>query len=391
MIGRSVSVVHVVTVPVTLEFLAGQAEFMSASGFSLAFVSASGEGQKDFALRERAAVHTVAMSRRITPAADLRALWALFRLLRRMSPTIVHAHTPKAGLLAMLGARAAGVPVRIYHLHGLPYETARGLKRLIQTTGERVACAAATRVLSVSRSVAARAAGDRLCHPSRLQVPGPGSIAGIDAQVSFNPAHADGQPLRRLLGIPSDAVVVGFVGRLARDKGIETLWDAWTQLRDAHPGARLLIVGPDETSRGDQRLPAALTDALASDPRVHRTGAVQRDVLPQYYAAMDMLCLPTFREGFPVTVLEAAAMGLPCVASRVTGCVDAVVDGATGVLVRAGDAGVLRFALDRYIREPHLRRRHGVAARARAVQHFRPRAVWEALRNQYLELLAEAG
>ena len=378
-------VLHVVTVPVTLEFMAGQTAFMRERGIALSFASSPGEEQTAFARREGTVVHSVPMSRRMTPLRDVLSVVRLLALLGRERPGVVHAHTPKAGIVTMLASWVARVPVRIYHVHGLPYETATGMVRRIQKGCEAVSCALATRVLPVSASVARQMTEDRLCRQGKMGVLASGSIGGVDARQLFNPvvAAADGVALRAGLGIDAAAPIVGFVGRLTRDKGIEVLWRAWARVKAAAPDAHLLLVGPHDTARADQALRADFLEALQSDPRVHIVGAVPRTDLPRYYAAMDVLCLPTYREGFPVTLLEAAAMALPSVATRVTGCVDAIVDGRTGTLVEPRDAAALSAALTRYLGDASLRQAHGAAARDRVLRHFTPEQVWTAFAQEY--------
>src|SRR4029453_8208038 len=198
-------VLHVVTVPMTLEFMAGQAAFMRERNVSLSFVSSAGREQQAFAEREKVHVHSVEMSRRITPFRDLVSIVRLLRGIPRPRPAIVHAHTPKAGLVAMVASRLGGVPVRIYQLHGLAYETATGVGRWLQMTAERLACTLATRVLSVSESVRDRVAVDGVCDRRKVAVIANGSISGIDAEQAFNPDRipAAGARLRASLGIPA--------------------------------------------------------------------------------------------------------------------------------------------------------------------------------------------
>jgi glycosyltransferase involved in cell wall biosynthesis len=368
--------------------MAGQAAFMRERNVSLSFVSSAGREQQTFAERENVRVHSVEMSRQITPVRDLLSTWRLLRLIRWTRPEIVHAHTPKAGLVAMVASSLAGVPVRIYQLHGLAYETATGARRWLQMTAERLACSLATRVLSVSESVRERVATDGVCDQGKVAVIGRGSIGGIDAELAFNPDRLPSarSRLRESLGIPASAPVIGFVGRLARDKGIETLWEAWLRLRAQRPSVHLLIVGPPDFARREQSVRSDVMTGFESDPRVHVVGAIPRDGLPEYYRAMDVLCLPTYREGFPVTVLEAGAMALPCVATRVTGCVDAVIAGTTGQLVAPGDAAALCSALLDYVNDAALRSSHGSAARARVRAEFNPHQVWLALQREYAVL-----
>jgi glycosyltransferase involved in cell wall biosynthesis len=167
-----------------------------------------------------------------------------------------------------------------------------------------------------------------------------------------------------------------------RDKGIVELSGAWSSIRQDIQKAHLLIVGPVE--RQDP-VPPGILRLLQSDDRVHFTGKVE-DVFP-FYSVMDILALPTYREGFPNVPLEAAAMGLPVVATRVPGCIDAIVDGETGTLVAPGSARELEDALRRYIADPTLRVVHGTNGRGRVLESFRPEMVWESVHSEYVQLL----
>jgi glycosyltransferase involved in cell wall biosynthesis len=375
--------VHVTTVPETLAFLSGQCRYLCARGVEVLAVSSHGEALDRFGREEGIPCFGVPMERGISPVRDLASLGRLTALLRRLRPTIVDAHTPKAGLLGMLAARLARVPVRIYHLHGLRFETARGPRRELLRAMERVASGLATRVLAVSSSVAKAILAEHLVGSEKLAVLGRGSINGVDAS-RFRPATPEERrAARAALGLPPDAPVVGFVGRLARDKGVVELWRSWLALREEIPALRFILVGPPE--QGDP-LPPEIARAIAADSRVVSTG-FELDT-PRFYRAMDVVALPTYREGFPVVPLEAAAMGLPVVATLVTGCVDAVVNGTTGTLVPHRDIGALTAALRRYLSDPSLRERHGAAARARAVREFDPARLVAALHEQYQALAA---
>ena len=175
---------------------------------------------------------------------------------------------------------------------------------------------------------------------------------------------------------------MGYVGRIVRDKGIAELESAWQLLKERFPNLFLLLVGPVE---GHDPVPPQVLDSLRKDPRVRLVGSVKET--PLFYAAMDLLVLPSHREGFPNTPLEAAAMELPVVATRVDGCVDAVVDGVTGLLVPPRDPQALGAAIERLILDPELRQQMGQAGRQRVLRDFRPEALWQAQYQQYRELL----
>ena len=177
--------------------------------------------------------------------------------------------------------------------------------------------------------------------------------------------------------------MIGFVGRLVRDKGVVELATAWRSLREDYPSLHLLVVGRREAQ---DPVPPETMSTLESDPRVHVTGELCD--LPPVYTAMDVFVLPTYREGLSLALLEAAAMCLPCVATRVTGSTDAIVEGATGTLVPAGDAGALAGAIRSYLDNLPLSRAHGLAGRAFVLEHFPREAIWEALLAEYQACLA---
>jgi glycosyltransferase involved in cell wall biosynthesis len=386
---RGPLLLHVTTIPMSLTFLVGQIDFMKSRGFGVRAVSSPGRDLVRFARREGVAVSAVRMNRRITPWEDIKSLWGLVRVMRRTRPAIVHGHTPKGGLLAMIAALVAGSSVRIYHMRGLPMLTATGFRRRLLWCAERSACALAHRTLCVSRSVRDQAVAEGLCPPDRIKVLAGGSGNGVDAGHRFNPDRTsvqDRQRTRERLGIPADAPVIGYVGRVVREKGIVELADAWQRLRHFHPDARLVLVGPFEP---EDPVPAATEAILRDDPRIHLVGMDWNT--PPLYAAMDLVVLPTYREGFPNVPLEAAAMGLPVVATRVPGCIDAIRDEVTGLLVPPRDAAALALAIGRYLESDALRRDHGQAGRERVRSEFRQEVIWEALYQEYVRLMDERG
>ncbi len=374
--------IHVTTVPASFVFLEYQVEHLLDAGWEVEMVTSPGPGADAFSRRFGARVHTVKMERAITPVRDLDALARLTDLLLDRAPDIVHAHTPKGGLLGMMSATAALVPSRVYHMRGLVTLTASGLKRRMLVEAERMSCRLAHRVICQSASLRRAAMDQNLAPAEKLSVLAKGSN-GVDTD-RFDPAvwASEGRTIRRGLGISDDDLVIGFVGRLVHDKGIDELAEAWRNLRTSFANAHLVLVGPWEER---DPVPAATRRALETDPRVHLVG-FQRPTEP-WYAAFDMLTLPSHREGFPNVPLEAAAMELPVVSTFATGCIDAVDDGSTGRLVPVGDARGLEHALRAYIEDEELRDRHGKAGRARVLRDFRPEIIQVEVESLYNELL----
>jgi glycosyltransferase involved in cell wall biosynthesis len=377
--------VHVTTVPETLNFFRGQIGYLKKQGFEVHAVSSPGELLAEVAAREDISVHAVELPRRITPRQDLVALLKLYRLFTFLKPAIVHGHTPKGGLLAVIAARLARIPGVVYTIHGLPFTTAQGIKRKLLCWSETMACRLADRVFAVSQANKTDAVAQGFCPKEKIQILGSGSCNGVNAEQRFNPqklAPGTREELRNYYRINPDSLVLGYVGRIVRDKGIAELEEAWQSLRRKFSSLYLLLVGPEEPQ---DPVPAALISRLKADPRVIFCGWVGNP-LP-FYAAMDLLILPTYREGFPVVPLEAAAMKLPVVATHVDGCREAVSDGVTGLLVPPRDSQSLAAAIERLLLDPELRHRLGQAGRQRVLQDFRPEAIWQALYENYLELL----
>lgn len=380
---KTITLLHVMTVPQSLGFLRGQVVFMKQRGFKVHAVTSPGEVLTSFGRSEGVTTHGVYMEREISPIRDLVSLVRLTKLMRDLRPDIVHSHTPKGGLLGMIAAYICRVPIRIYHVRGFRAETETGARRVLLTLTERIACRLAHRVLCVSYSLRKAIVQHKICPSDKILVLLSGSGNGVDATCRFNPKRIPGarSEIRRRFGIPDSARVVGFVGRIVRDKGIVELFEAWSELREEFPDLHLLMIGEPEPV---DPVPLGLLDRLRGDARVHVAGSV-KDV-PSHYAAMDIVVLPTYREGFPNVLLEAAAMELPVVSTRVTGAVDAVVDGVTGTLVAPRDAQALAQAIRAYLHNPGLARSHGLAGRKRVLVHYRPEAIWTAQYDEYVRL-----
>ncbi len=380
-------VAHVTTAAVSLRYLlSNQLGAIRSRGYAVTAVSSPGRDAEW--LKGRGFSHvSVPMTRRFTPLADVVSFVRLWRRMRAGRFTIVHTHNPKPGLLGQLAARAAGVPIVVNTLHGFYFhERMAPLPRLLYVTAEKVAARCSDVILSQNPEDVTTAIREGIAGPGQIRLLG----NGIDL-TRFDPRRVRGEARRRVraeLGIDPEAPVVGFVGRLVAEKGIEELMDAAVRVRRRVPGVRFLIVGGSDAEKPDAVTPAAAQRLGLGDTCVF-TGL--RQDLPELYRAMDVFTLPSHREGFPRAPLEAAAMRLPCVVSDVRGCRQAVLHGRTGLLVPVGDAAALADALVALVEDLALASRLGDAARARALAEFDERRVFATVLGEYERLLAAKG
>ena len=351
--------VHIFTTPRSLIFLTGQAAFWRDHGLQMHVICGDGPELNAFAQQEGITYDAVAFCRKPHIWKDSHSIWQLYWLLKRLHPKIVHVNTPKAAVLGIIAARLAQVPIRVYEMHGLPFETRRGWKRWVLIQLEKLICRLATGVLAVSNSLKAVAAQHRISSESSIFVPSLGSCNGVDATHTFNGERLDRDRLKQVAAsLNLSGKVIGFIGRLNHDKGLKELAESWQLLRGHYPDITLLILGEPE---GQSPAEHQFLEQLSADKRVRMLGHVS-DV-PYYLALMNVLVLPTYREGFVNVLLEAAAMQVPVVASRVTGVVDAVINEQTGLLCAPRSAKQIAKAVQRYLDCPSLAHEHGQKAR----------------------------
>lgn len=371
--------------PIALAYLQGQPQYFRDKGFDVAVLCPQRRKDEwEVTLPEGVLFIEVPMEREIAPWRDFVSLYRLWRAMHALRPAITNVGTPKAGLLAGLAAWLNGVPCRFYTLHGLRFETTTGLKRRLLVFAERLSCRFAHCVVCASDSVRQKAASAGLAAPERMVILGSGSCNGVDAsRFAMTPQiMRQATQVRRQLEIPLSAPVLLFVGRLTRDKGIPELVQAFAKLLVRFAELRLLLVGCFED--GDP-LPVDTRRCLETNPHVIFAGAVQ-DVVP-YYAAADVLVLPSHREGLPTVVLEAQAVGVPVVGASATGTVDVIVDGETGLLFPVGDVAALADRVARLIADHRLANKLRVAGQEQVQNKFRQERIWEALHSEYLRFL----
>jgi len=353
----------VVSTPLIVHFFLRQHLRNVAERFDATLVTGSPDEALQREYGETVRIVGLPIERDIAPLRDIAALWGLAREFSRGRYDLVHTITPKAGLLGITAAWLARVPVRLHTFQGEVWLTRRGMLRTLLRALDRLVARLASHLLVVSPSERDFLIRERIIPSGKAQVIGKGSATGVDLErFKRDPVARAG--VRESLGIGPDTTVFLFVGRLDRDKGVLDLVRAYGRLAEARRDIALVFVGPDE----DQLEPAArelLGPHAASVRFVGYTATPER-----YFAAADVLSLPSYREGFGNVIIEAAASGIPATASRIYGITDALVDGETGLLHAPGDIAELAAVLERLAENAALRAELGRRARERVVREF---------------------
>jgi len=385
-----VKVAHITTVDQSLRhLLLNQMRCIALAGYAVAGISAPGP---DVAYIEAAGIHHIAvpMSRSIAPLTDLAALSDLLGIMRRERFTIVHTHTPKAGLLGQLAARIAGVPIVINTLHGFYFHDHMApAARRFYIQIEKIAARCSDLILSQNNEDIQTAIKEGICPAQRIKYLGNGIDLALFDRAQILPLAL--QQKRAEIGIPASAHVVAFVGRLAaRRKGFLDFLDAGRQLIQRLPNVWFLIVGDADSGKPDAVSPAVASDYGIAD-RCIFLGQRPNAELPYLYSLIDVLVLPSLFEGIPRVVMEASAMYVPIVASDVKGNREAVIHGENGWLVPWGDVQAIAHAIHEILRDRDRARRMGAAGRRMAIERFDERLVFHYVKAEYSRLLREKG
>jgi glycosyltransferase involved in cell wall biosynthesis len=384
----AVKIAHITTVDASLRYLLlDQMRAFRQAGYTVTGISAPGD---DVLVIEAGGVRHIAvtMSRSIAPLQDLRALWKLYRTMRRERFDIVHTHTPKAGLLGQLAAKLARVPIVVNTIHGFYFhDLMPPAPRRFYILMEKLAGLCSDAVLSQNQEDIATALREGIIAPHKLTHLGNGiNLAAFD-RARFS--AVDIAARRGELGLAHEAPVIGFVGRLAGTrKGFYDFLAAAHALSAAIPGARFLIVGEPERGKPDAVEPAEAADYGIADACLF-LGQRPNAELPLLYSLMDVIVLPSIFEGMPRAIMEAAAMGVPAVVSDVKGNREVVDDGVNGFRVPYGDVPALTAALLRLLHDRPLAASMGRRAREVAERRFDERLVFARVADEYARLLAE--
>ena len=374
-------IIRTATVAMSLNILLkGQLRYLNQF-FDVLAVSGYDADLETVKNREGVSIVSVAMKRSIAPFQDLISLYRLYKLFKKERPTIVHSITPKAGLLSMVAAKYANVPVRIHTFTGLVFPAKKGLFQKLLILMDKVLCWHATHIIPEGAGVKQDLLDYKITNKP-LEVIANGNVNGIDTTF-FNSntiSEQQQQSLRNELGIDSSDFVFVFIGRLVTDKGINELVRAFLSL--AIPNCKLLLVGPYETE--DPLQPETLK-AIQQNDSILSVG-FQHDVRP-YLVISDCLVFPSYREGFPNVVMQAGAMGLPSIVTDINGSNEIIIEGLNGTIVPAKNVTALSNAMIRIKEDETWRNQLQSNARSSIISRYEQELVWEALLIKYKEFL----
>jgi glycosyltransferase involved in cell wall biosynthesis len=380
--------IRVTTVPMALKhLLSGQMRYMNENGFEVIMVSAAGKEIDEVTANEDCPHHIINMTRKITPVADLKSLWQLYRFFKKEKPAIVHSHTPKAGLLAMLAAKFAGVKVRIHTIAGLRFMTSSGFTRKILVFMEKLTGRAATHVWPNSFSILKYVQDNKLVATKKLQVIGLGSSNGINLNrfnaLALQPSKEE--ELKKQLQYNENFTYLLSVGRIVKDKGIDELLVSFDKLYLQNAGLRLILLGSFEEDLDP------VSDKAKKILREH-PGIIHinwSDEVAYYMHLAHILIHPSYREGFPNVLLQAGAVGCPVVCSRIEGNIDIVEDKRTGLIFEAKNETDLIEKLTFALEHRDLMKSYAAELQKKVLTNFDQGLVHELIKKKYLELLSE--
>lgn len=367
--------------------LKAQVEHLRDSGGDVVLISSLGDELSQMKLSSKLRHKNITIPRRLEPLRDMIALAQLYSYFRKESFDIVHSTTPKAGLLTALAAFFAGVPIRLHTFTGQPWVTMRNPLRFVARMCDAVIGVLNTKCYADSDSQAQFLSHERIIPAHKMAVIGNGSIAGVDLNRFSKERYSqmDQDLIKQELQLSPDAVILLYVGRITRDKGINELVYAFNKIIELGQHAELLLVGPTDSDCGGAE--SISIKEISQVPRVHIIGYCKDP--EKYMAIADILCLPSYREGFGTVVIEAAAMGIPTLGTEIDGLTDAVANGETGVLVPPGDKEALLKGLLTLLESPDAVKLMGGAAQRRCCDLFDANAVNKYLVEEYKKLLCQ--
>ena len=378
-----IKIIRATTIPMSLDaFCNGMLKELSEK---YEVVALSSPGVEFPAIEEREGVRTikVPMERRISIVKDLKALMKMIGAFRKEKPTMVHSMTPKAGLLCMIAGWLTNVPVRLHTFTGLVWPTEKGLKRRILMMTDRLTCACATHIIPEGEGVKSDLIAGKITKKP-LKVLGYGNVKGVDMEKCARRPEVMNmaERLRK-----EESFTFLYVGRVVRDKGINELCSAFERLHKDYPKTKLILVGPYEDALDP--ISEESRKIIDENEAIEAVGAKSGDELLAYYAAADCFVMPSYREGFPNTVLEAGAMGLPSIVTDINGSREIIVEGKNGLIVPSKNSQAIYEAMSRMVNDKEKREYMASNARKMIADRFEQSFVRKCLYDFYDEILGD--
>jgi glycosyltransferase involved in cell wall biosynthesis len=363
-----------------------QARYFANNGFHVELISSLNSSQKkavgSMIFDENINFNELEMAREISIWKDLISLFSWFKTLKRIKPNLVMIGTPKAALLGIFASRFLNIRNRVYIVHGIRLEGLSGIKKLFVMIAEKITCSLSSEILCVSLSVKNKLVDLKLAPTTKLKIIGEGSINGINCNLFAPPTALEKKDARTFFSLEQEDIIIGFAGRLVIDKGIKELLKVFKDLNGTYKNLSLVIAG-DIERRNKQS--SKIISIIESAHKVTYLGKIEN--MSSFYHALDIFCLPSYREGMPTVNLEASACGLPVVTSDATGCIDSVISSKTGLVAKIKDTKSLESALIKLISDQTLRIKYGLAARKFMLKNFIQPVIWESNFRYILGLL----
>lgn len=380
-------IIRTSTIPLSLNILLkGQLSFLNKK---YEIIGVSGDDENLKVVEEREGIRTIGlrMERKISLLKDLQSLYYLFKVFKKEKPILVHSITPKAGLLSMLAAKFAGVPIRMHTFTGLIFPTHKGISQKILMKMDQLLCWAATNIYPEGNGVKNDLINYKITSKP-LKVLANGNVNGIDLEY-FSLAKISNEKINSLkndLNIQNDDFIFLFLGRLVRDKGINELVTAFKKISEVNSKKiKLLLVGPLEEELDP--LESCVLNEIKNNPNILSVG-FQKDVRP-YFAISDALVFPSYREGFPNVVMQAGAMELPSIVTDINGCNEIIIEGLNGTIIPVKDSDAIYVAMTNLVTDKIYGLKLKNNSRKMIHERYEQSVVWNAILKEYDALLGE--
>ncbi len=374
-------ILNVVSVYFSIPFFFGeQLTYFKERGYEIHIICSPSNKLKNYSKIHQFKYYEVPILRKFSIINDIKAVFKVYKYIKKNNIKTVSGHTAKGSLIAMIASFFARTPKRLYFRHGFYYETSTGLKRLLMLNIDRFSSLLSTKVIGVSPYVIEKSIELKLTKKEKLTLLNIGSCNGVDCKTKFNPRLINREELnslKRKLNIKDTDFVIGYTGRLVKDKGVEELIDAFNLLEKKYKDIKLLLVGPEEERNSISNDTKSYMDY---NKNIIRTGLIDNNI-EYYYACMNCLVLPTYREGLGTSLLEAASMQIPVLTNSNTGSRDAIKNKYNGFYIKVEPNDISK-KIEIYINDKKMQIEHGKNGRNFIINNFDQKIIWKEIETK---------